>query len=227
MKCEICHINDAEQSIVKSENGLTKELYVCKSCASQHKIGHVGKYSLADVLFDMSSTKQPEEQEPPKIEQKCPSCGSTFAKIRKENRVGCPDCYNFFEDQLDRMVSIYSTSNVDLVNNDVNELRQKLDAAIASERFEDAAVLRDLINSKEKVRFFLDILTIVFEDILNKSLGGDITIKSYNDIIDKLATKLNHIDKSLVEIMTVRGQIDLNLNIASIIDHITIFINKE
>ncbi|MBO7223709.1 MAG: UvrB/UvrC motif-containing protein [Kiritimatiellae bacterium] len=151
MKCEICHINDAEQSIVKSENGLTKELYVCKSCASQHKIGHVGKYSLADVLFDMSSTKQPEEQEPPKIEQKCPSCGSTFAKIRKENRVGCPDCYNFFEDQLDRMVSIYSTSNADLVNNDVNELRQKLDAAIASERFEDAAVLRDLINSKEKV----------------------------------------------------------------------------
>ena len=84
-----------------------------------------------------------------------------------------------------------------------------------------------ILNSKEKARFFLDILTIVFEDILNKSLGGDITIKSYNDIIDKLATKLNHIDKSLVEIMTVRGQIDLNLNIASIIDHITIFINKE
>lgn len=84
-----------------------------------------------------------------------------------------------------------------------------------------------ILNSKEKARFFLDILTIVFEDILNKSLGGDITIKSYNDIIDKLASKLNHIDKSLVEIMTVRGQIDLNLNIASIIDHITIFINKE
>ena len=84
-----------------------------------------------------------------------------------------------------------------------------------------------ILNSKEKARFFLDILTIVFEDILNKSLGGDITIKSYNDIINKLATKLNHIDKSLVEIMTVRGQIDLNLNIASIIDHITIFINKE
>ena len=87
--------------------------------------------------------------------------------------------------------------------------------------------IASILNSKEKARFFLDILTIVFEDILNKSLGGDITIKSYNDIIDKLATKLNHIDKSLVEIMTVRGQIDLNLNIASIIDHITIFINKE
>ncbi len=152
MKCEICHINDAEQPIVKTENGVAKELYVCKSCASQLKVGQIGKYSMADVLFDFSSAKQSEENEPPKIEQACPTCGTTFAVIHRDHRVGCPDCYAAFEEQLDRMVAVYNSSEFDLVRTDVDNLKQKLEAAIADERYEDAAVLRDLINSKEKAK---------------------------------------------------------------------------
>lgn len=153
MKCEICHQNDAEQPIIKTENGVAKEYYVCKSCASQFKVGHIGKYSTADVLFDFSSAPQKEElEEPPKIELACPSCGSTFARIHRDHRVGCPDCYVFFEDQLDRMVAVYNSSEFDFVRTDVDNLKQKLEAAIADERYEDAAVVRDLINSKEKAK---------------------------------------------------------------------------
>lgn len=88
-------------------------------------------------------------------------------------------------------------------------------------------VLPLITGSKEKSRFFLDMLTIIFEDVLNKRVGGDIIIKSYNDTIEKLMNNLPHLDKTLVEIMTLRGQIDLNLNIASILDHLTIYICKE
>ena len=152
MKCEICHVNDAEQPIVKTENGVAKEYYVCKSCASQFKVGHIGKYSTADVLFDFSSAPQKEESEPPKFVQTCPTCGSSFAAIHKTRRVGCPDCYTFFEEQLERFIALYNMSDVDIVNQEVTALKQKLDVAIAEERFEEAAVLRDIINSKEKAK---------------------------------------------------------------------------
>ena len=148
MKCEICHQNDAEQPIVKTENGVQTELYVCKSCAAQLKVGQIGKYSLADVLFDFSSAKQEEVATVPETEQVCPMCGMTFAKIHATRRVGCPHCYTFFENQLERMVALFGLTDIDLIVKDVSDLKQKLEVAIAEERFEEAAVIRDLINSK-------------------------------------------------------------------------------
>lgn len=153
MKCEICHQNDAQQPIiVKNDNGVAKELYVCKTCASQFNVGQIGKYSMADVLFDFSSTKKDKEIDPPKIEQVCPTCGATFAAIHRDHRAGCPDCYVAFEEQLDRLVALYNMSDVDIVNQEVDTLKQKLDAAITDERFEEAAVIRDLINTKTKAK---------------------------------------------------------------------------
>lgn len=152
MKCEICHINDAQQPIEKIENGVAKEYYVCKSCASQLKIGQIGKYSMADVLFDFSSTKQNEEIDPPIIEMNCPTCGSSFAKIHESHRAGCPDCYQIFKKQLGYMVAVYNSSDVYSVKNEVLELEKKLSAAISDERYEDAAVIRDLIKSKTEAK---------------------------------------------------------------------------
>ncbi len=153
MKCEICHQNDAEQPIVVTENGVNKELYVCKTCASQQKVGHIGKISMADILFDFSSTQQKkEENTPPKIDQVCPTCGTSFAKIHSDHRAGCPDCYLAFEEQMDRMIAVYNAADFELIKQEMMDLDQKLIAAISEERFEDAAVIRDLINSKAKAK---------------------------------------------------------------------------
>lgn len=83
-----------------------------------------------------------------------------------------------------------------------------------------------LIKSKESARFYLDMLAQAFRDIINISFGGNITLKSYGSILNELSKQLPHAERSLLEIMTARGQLDLNLNIPLVLDHVIYSITK-
>lgn len=98
----------------------------------------------------------------------------------------------------------------------------KDDAIFASQRRVSA-----IVKSKETARFYLDMLTIVFQDLLNIEVNNRITLLSYDSILHELANKLDHIDESLIEIMTSRGKLDLNVNVPLLLDHVIISITKE
>ncbi|MFA5442368.1 MAG: hypothetical protein WCX85_00150 [Bacilli bacterium] len=83
------------------------------------------------------------------------------------------------------------------------------------------------IRSKEAARFYLDMLTIVFQDLLNIRVNNRITLTSYDSILRELARRLPHLDETLIEIMTSRGKLDLNVNVALLLDHVIIAITKE
>jgi len=83
------------------------------------------------------------------------------------------------------------------------------------------------IKSKEAARFYLDMLTIVFQDLLNIRVNNRITLSSYDSILHELISRLRHIDETLIEIMTSRGKLDLNVNVALLLDHVIIAITKE
>ena len=63
-------------------------------------------------------------------------------------------------------------------------------------------------------------LTIVFQDLVNISIGGNIFLTSYEDNLKILSKHLKQINNSLLLIMTSRGQIDMNINIGLLLDHI-------
>ncbi len=84
-----------------------------------------------------------------------------------------------------------------------------------------------VIKSKEGARFYLDMLTIVFQDLLNIRVNNRITLTSYDSILRELAGRLLHLDETLIEIMTSRGQLDLNVNVGLLLDHVIIAITKE
>lgn len=84
-----------------------------------------------------------------------------------------------------------------------------------------------LIKTKEELRFFVDLLSQVYEDILNIISGRDIYLKSYKERLESLSTKLPHIQDSLVEILKVRNVANLNVNIGLLIDHLMLKIVKE
>lgn len=134
---------------------------------------------------------------------------------------------SYFYNDVNNIVKKSQDEDYILLKDAVSTYLDALNKGVESALYVVQKEILPLVGTKEKCRFFLDILTIIFEDALNKRVGSDIIIKSYNDIIEKLMTSLPHLDKSLVEIMTLRGQIDLNLNIASILDHLTIYICKE
>ena len=84
-----------------------------------------------------------------------------------------------------------------------------------------------LIKTKEELRFFVDLLSEVFEDILNIKSNREIHLKSYDTILHNLADKLPHVEDSLVEILKARNVVNLNVNISLLLDHLIIKIIKE
>ena len=84
-----------------------------------------------------------------------------------------------------------------------------------------------IIKSKEELRFFVDLLSEVFEDILNIKSNREIYLESYGTILHNLEKKLPHIEESLVDILKTRNLVNLNLNIGLLLDHLILKIIKE
>ncbi len=97
-------------------------------------------------------------------ERRCASCGTTEAELRRTGRAGCPDCYHAFEDILnpyikqvhgaDRHIGSAPTSAAaqcaeHAQENPIDGLKSKLQDAVGSENFEEAARLRDEIRRLE------------------------------------------------------------------------------
>ena len=83
------------------------------------------------------------------------------------------------------------------------------------------------IKSYEVAKLYLKMMASVFQDLLNLSVQSDIILKSYDNILQVLLGKLKHIDKSLLIIMSSISRLDLNVNIALLLDHVIYEITKE
>ena len=88
-------------------------------------------------------------------------------------------------------------------------------------------VIVSQIKTKEEMRFFIDLLTEFFEDLLNKKCNRDIILKSYDTILASLLDKLPHIESSLAELLKQRNLVNLNVNISLQLDHLILYILKE
>lgn len=84
-----------------------------------------------------------------------------------------------------------------------------------------------LLSSKASARFFFDLLTLFFRDIVALNSGNPIALTSYDRIIDEAAKKLPHVDASLLSIMTLRGEIELNIKIGLILTHLVTVLTQE
>lgn len=84
-----------------------------------------------------------------------------------------------------------------------------------------------LIKSKETGRYFLDMLTEIYDDLINVKSGKELILKSYDKILLPLQDKVPHIEESLIELLKARNTINSNVNIASLMDHIVFTLIRE
>ena len=84
-----------------------------------------------------------------------------------------------------------------------------------------------LLTSKPAARFFFDMLTLFFRDIVAKKAGNPIALTSYDKIIAEAAKKLPHAESSLLSVMTLRGEIELNIKIGLLLTHLVNVLTKE
>jgi protein arginine kinase activator len=172
MICQNCQKNVATvhvTEIVQEDQGSSEsppetnavEKHLCEVCAQTMDLPHATpvKKTKADIwkLLQLSAQSTRKKTSPT-----CPDCGMSLEEFRKKGRLGCARDYEVFKahigDLLERVHGarahvgrIPGTSEVELVRfQRMSELRQRLEAAVREEAYENAARLRDELKALEQ-----------------------------------------------------------------------------
>ena len=155
MKCHYCgqpatvHLTD----IVAKQK---RELHLCEGCAREHHLVPPGPspqlnlQALVQLIMGMPAAADP-------AGLTCPTCGLKYAAFRADGRLGCPDDYDAFRAALEPLLDRIhrgtrhqgKAPRAAGRRAELGNLRDQLQAAVAAEKYEDAARLRDRIRQKE------------------------------------------------------------------------------
>jgi protein arginine kinase activator len=144
-------MNEATVHFKHVVNGSVQEMFICKGCAENGGLSVQGAIPITDFLFGVAAQPQKKQEEE---ERKCPACGMTIQHVRETSRLGCPECYEAFEDELRPMVEdahqgLQHRGKVparDKIYTELATLEDRLQKAVAEQNFEEAARLRDHVR---------------------------------------------------------------------------------
>jgi protein arginine kinase activator len=157
-KCDRC-AKPAVYHITEIRDGEAQALHFCEHCAKQH-LSHPESASGPD---DSSEKVSAEEQEKfDEVDQQvCPNCGISFKEFRSQGRLGCPHDYIAFQEELLPLLeNIHGETqhigktpkrapHASQKQYRLIKLRNRLRSAIDDEMYEEAARLRDEIQTAE------------------------------------------------------------------------------
>lgn len=166
-KCSRCS-KPSTLHITELRDGTVQELHLCESCAQQYLSGadtedvidEVG--SITDKLAEIASDEDLDELN----HLTCPNCGISFREFRSQGRLGCPHDYIAFKSELMPLLEnihgeTQHTGKIPKRAPDDSQqqyrmikLRQELRTAVEEEAYEDAARLRDEIQTLESGQEF-------------------------------------------------------------------------
>lgn len=150
MTCQGCGKHEAQVHLKQVFNGLVQELHLCADCARQAGYEDKNPLSIAELFMGLDARD-------PIAPASCPGCGLTETDLRKEQRMGCPRCYETFADEIRPMLesmqgALTHTGKCPARQRAAVELaglREALRRAVEAQAFEDAARLRDRIRALE------------------------------------------------------------------------------
>ncbi len=143
-RCEICDEREGQIRVFKYIGKQKTEIFVCKQC-----LFLVGlKEQLGQGQIEFESERG--------LEHSCPACGWKLGDIVRTGLLGCPKCYETFAAEVHPIMEHFHGSlRSRTIINDTDEgnisiLQWQLRKAIAEERFEDAASIRDMLMKMKK-----------------------------------------------------------------------------
>jgi protein arginine kinase activator len=155
MLCMFCKQNPAKVHLTQIVGDKMQKVDLCEECAKQKGVNDPAGFSLADLLLGLGATQEISTAE----DVKCPNCGFTQADFKKAGRLGCSHCYATFADGLEGLLKSMHKGVKHIgkvpaalrqsrdLNDRLKHLQKKLDKAVTSEDFEQAASLRDEIKT--------------------------------------------------------------------------------
>jgi protein arginine kinase activator len=182
MKCDMCE-KDATVFLTQIVDGKMTQVNLCDKCSKDKGVTDPTGFQLAGFLFDTAAQKKTKAVSLEDDTLACPECGFTRAHLKKIGRMGCPECYRTFADDLDGMLKAMhkgtrhvgkapgkpapSVSTATARRQETTseapapkpavvspkkrlaELKTAIEKAVAEERYEDAAKLRDEMRALE------------------------------------------------------------------------------
>jgi DNA polymerase-3 subunit delta' len=84
-----------------------------------------------------------------------------------------------------------------------------------------------LVSGKEAARYFFDMLSLAYKDLIANSLSRSNLLPSYGKLIEPLTRWVKSPQKDLETILHFRGEVELNINIPLLINEAGISLVKE
>lgn len=163
MLCEQCNEQEATVHMTRYINGNKTEIHLCQECArNRGDINIFNPFTINDLLSEFLDMVSHPTDSGVSGDIKCDSCGMTYSRFRKLGRLGCEDCYRYFNRELDPVVNKIQggprhTGKVPSrmgfsyrLKREIEQLRGKLLDAVETEAFEKAANYRDEIRELER-----------------------------------------------------------------------------
>ncbi len=156
-KCHRCS-KPATLHITEIRDGAVHELHLCEACAQEYLSS---SDAVEEAQVELSSKLLEEEQLEELDRIVCPNCGISFRQFRSQGRLGCPHDYVAFEEELLPLLeNIHGETQhcgkfpkrapqASQRQYQLIKLRNELRAAVEDELYEEAARLRDEIQTVE------------------------------------------------------------------------------
>jgi protein arginine kinase activator len=159
MKCQKCH-NQATLHITEIiSDDQFEELHLCEQCANKYLYEPQQK----GAAKGGGGTEQvPQGEEGLFAQHECPQCGIKFVEFRNTGRLGCPNDYEEFrEELLPLLENIHGETRHQgktpqrlpqskQTQSELLQLRGRLKQAVTKEDYEEAARIRDRIRQIEE-----------------------------------------------------------------------------
>ena len=124
MSCDKC----GKPSVYHSKlivNGVTQTTNLCRDCAIKEGVFTAEPVSIFDDMLSVFSDFLPFEKV---ADIKCPVCKTTLREYKNTNRLGCPNCYETFRDEINGVLKKI-TPNIrhkEISNTNINEDSEKI-----------------------------------------------------------------------------------------------------
>jgi protein arginine kinase activator len=159
VKCQICE-SPATVHLGEIVNKKKRELHLCEKCARERNLipEQPGPQLDLKALLNLLMHPFPQSGEPTAgddliaqpVTEACEICGITLAEFKAEGRLGCPHDYESLRAALEPLLERIHRSTAHTGKAPravrVREWKVQMKAAVASEDYEEAARLRDLIR---------------------------------------------------------------------------------
>ncbi len=159
MRCDKCGAPSVYHSTL-IVNGVSQKTSLCGDCALKEGVFNQGT-SIFDDMFSSFADLLGYEQVENIV---CPVCKTSLRDFRSTGRLGCPNCYEAFREEvisIIKRIAPFETHKQETIkakggkseklskDEKIKQLREEMKLAVKDERYEDAAKIKKQIIKLE------------------------------------------------------------------------------